>query len=287
MKILIPTDFSENAKHAIDYTYLSLLANTLNAEIKLLYVYTPPVTRNNISYPLIQDEMANAVKEAKEQLMILCDEISDDTGLHCKSLVLTGSVVEEIIKEATDSKADMIVMGTKGARGIKKILFGSNTASVIENATCPVLAVPKGAAIALPKRIVFATNYHDSDMITLKSLTSLVKTLDAELMIVHVSKDKPKSERDLIDQFSKAVAVETGFQRPFYYVMQHTDVKKGLDLFVDSASADLLALSTRKRSVFEKLFDSSITRQMTYQLKIPLLTFQATVSGKDSENGDF
>ena len=49
MKILIPTDFSKDAKHAIDYIYLSQLANILNAEIKLLHVYTPPVTRNNLS----------------------------------------------------------------------------------------------------------------------------------------------------------------------------------------------------------------------------------------------
>jgi nucleotide-binding universal stress UspA family protein len=285
MKILLPTDFSKNAKHAIDYTCLSLLANTLKAEIKLLYVYTPPVTRNNLSYPLIQDEMARAVKEAEEQLTILCSEISDDTGLRCKSLVMTGSVVEEIIKEAEYSKADMIVMGTKGASGIEKILFGSNTAAVIEKAICPVLAVPKGAAIALPKRIVFATNYHDSDMTTLKSLTNLVKTLKAELMIVHVSKDKLKSDRDLIEQFSKAVAEETGFQQPFYYVMEHKDTKKGLDLFVDSAGADLLALSTRKRSVFEKLFDSSLTRQMAYQLKLPLLVFHAVQP--ESDNSDF
>jgi nucleotide-binding universal stress UspA family protein len=287
MKILIPTDFSANAKHAIDYAYLSPLANTLNAEIKLLNVYTPPVTRNNLPYPLIQDQMVRAVKEAEEQLTILCNEISDNTGLRCKNLVMTGGVVEEIIKEAKGSKADMIVMGTKGASGIEKILFGSNAASVIENATCPVLVVPKGAPIALPKRIVFATNYHDSDMTTLKSLANLAKMLEAELMIVHVSKDKLKSERDLIEQFSKAVAVETGFQQPFYYVMQHADIKKGLDLFMDSSGADLLALSTRKRSVFEKLFDSSLTKQMAYQVNIPLLAFHATVSGKDSENKDF
>lgn len=287
MKILIPTDFSKDAKHAIHYMYLSQLANVLNAEIELLYVYDPIVTQNNLPFPLISDVIAGAVKDAEEQLTILCDEISTNTGLRCTSLVLTGIAVEEILKEAEAYKADMIVMGTKGASGIERILFGSNTASVIEKATCPVLAVPKGATITLPKRIVFATNYHDSDMTTLKSLASLAKTLDAELMIVHVSKDNLRSEHDLIEQFSKAVAEETRFKQPFYYVMEHTDVEKGLDHFVNSAGADLIALSTRKRSVFEKLFDSSLTKKMAYHIKIPLLAFHETVSEKDSEDGDF
>jgi len=285
MKILIPTDFSVNADHALKYA--SLLGKAMNANLILLHVYIPPITRANAAYPLITEEIGRMKSEATEKLHKMASALSEDYGISCEHRVRMGSPVGEIASEAENSHADLIVMGTLGASGLTKIIFGSNTALVIEKATCPVLAVPMGAVITLPKRIVFATNYHDSDMTTLKSLASLAKTLDAELMIVHVSKDKLKSERDLIEQFSKAVAEETGFQQPFYYVMEHTDIKKGLDLFVDSAGADLLALSTRKRSVFEKLFDSSLTKQMAYHIKIPLLAFHATVSEEDSEGGDF
>ena len=51
MKILVPTDFSANAAHAL--TYASLLAKAMNAELIILHVYTPPVTRRNVAYPLI------------------------------------------------------------------------------------------------------------------------------------------------------------------------------------------------------------------------------------------
>ncbi|MBL7872548.1 MAG: universal stress protein [Cyclobacteriaceae bacterium] len=285
MKILIPTDFSKNAKRAIDYALL--LAAATKSSITLVHVYGSAVTRKNLSYPLIQDEIASQVKVANKKLTELCSEISDDKIIPCKQKVMVGEIVEEITNEAKVNKADMIIMGTQGASGIEKILFGSKTTSVIEKAPCPVLAIPQGAAIALPKRIVFATDYHDSDMRTLKSLTNLVERLNAELMILHVSKEKLKSERDLIEQFSKAVAKETGSQQPFYYVMSHEDTQKGIDLFVDSSGADMLALSTRKRSIFEKILDSSLTKKMAYQSRLPLLAFQSGKSNQDSFNEDF
>jgi hypothetical protein len=45
-------------------------------------------------------------------------------------------------------------------------------------------------------------------------------------------------------------------------------------------------LPMRKARVFEKLYDSGLTKQMTYQLKIPLLAFHANVLGQDHENWD-
>ncbi len=274
MKILIPTDFSKNARHAIDYA--TLLAKSVSAEIKLLYVYTPPVTRGNLAYPLIQDEIKRGVKEAGEQMIKLCSETTDGSGLLCKSHVIIGVVVDEIIKVSEDSKIDLIVMGTKGASGIEKILFGSNTASVIEMATCPVLVVPMNAVITLPKKIVFATDFQDTDMQSLKELVTITNGLKAELILLHVSKEDLKSDRDLIEDFSKAVAEEVNIDQPYYYVMHHENIQAGIDKFVDSVGANLIALSMRKRGFFKKLFDPSLSKKMAYQADLPLLVFHAT-----------
>jgi nucleotide-binding universal stress UspA family protein len=274
MKIVVPTDFSENARHALKYA--DALAGTLQAEIVLLHVYTPAVPRTNPAYPLIQEEITRHINELHKRLSDWCSDIWDPAKTHSK-MVVTGDTVQEIVRAAEQLKADLIVMGTKGASGLQKILFGSNTASVIGKAPCPVLAVPEKAAIAPFKRIVFATDYHEEDMTILKSLARLIEVLQAELMIVHVSKTKRKSERDLIKQFSKAVAQETGMKQPFYYVMPHTDVKKGLNQFLDSSGADLLVMSTRDRGIIEQLLSRSLTKQMAYHLRLPLLAYPQPV----------
>lgn len=284
MKILLPTDFSRNANHAIEYA--SVVAKATRAELLLLYVYSPPVTRHNLAYPLITEEMGKAKKEANEQLAFKCIEISDVYRVVCKSLLKTGNPVEEIVGEAEGAKMDLIIMGTEGASGINRVLFGSNTAAVIERAPCPVLVVPALTKPSIPRKIVFATDYHDNDMQSMKAVTKLATQFKAEVLIVHVTKERMKSDSDLIEQFSKAVAKDTGTKEPFYYVMTHDDVQKGIDLFVDSVGADLIALSSRKRNIFEKLFDKSITKKMAYHARLPLLVFHSDVD-EPSDNEDF
>jgi nucleotide-binding universal stress UspA family protein len=186
---------------------------------------------------------------------------------------LTGAPVQEIITEAKSFQADLIIMGTRGASGLDRIFFGSNTSSVIENATCHVLAVPIHTKPAVPKKIVFATDYKDSDMRTLKELARVANGINAEILILHVSRSESKADRDMIEQFSKTVAQQTGLPQPYYYVMSHEDTSKGIDYFADSLEADLISLSPRKRSVFSKLFDSSLTKKMASEARHPLLAF--------------
>jgi nucleotide-binding universal stress UspA family protein len=225
--------------------------------------------------------------EATKKLNEITARIINEHGIRCQSKVVMGEPVDGIVTECNDTDVDLIVMGTHGVSGLEKILFGSNTASVIEKATRPVLAVPQNTIIALPKKIVFATDYQENDMQTLKELATLSTTLKAELVMLHVSKEPVKSDRDLIEHFSKAVASVANTAQPYYYVMTHDDIEKGVEQFADSVGGDLLALTTRKRSTFEKLFDASLTKKMVYNTRLPLLAFHASTTDEDDDNDDF
>lgn len=271
MKILVPVDFSLNAGHAVKYA--SLLGQVIQADLILLHVYTPPVTRGNAVYSLITDEIGRMIQEATKNLQELCREATDNYEVRCEQLVRMGNPVEEIIMESENSRVDLIVMGTRGASGIEKMLFGTNTASVIEKAVCPVLAVPGKGIIALPKKIVFATDFQEGNLESLTELITLTKGLKAELILLHVAKETIKSDRDLIEHFSKTVAKETQIDQPSYYVMHDDNVEKGIDNFVDAIEADLVALSTRKRGVLDSLLAPSLTKKIAYHARLPFLVF--------------
>ena len=274
MKFLVPTDFSKNAGNAINYA--SVLARATNSELVFLNVHHPQVTNKNVAYALISEEMARAIKEANDQLTRICLETADEHGISCTSLALAGDPVQEITRFADYMKADLIVMGTQGASGIDKIFFGSNTASVIERSICDVLAVPSHTKPLIPKKIVFATDYHSSDLKTMKKLARVASLVSAEIVVLHVSKKGLKSERDMIERFTKEITKETGLPQPYYYVMSHEDTRRGIELFVDSSGADLISMSTRRRSVFSKLFDTSLTKQIASHARLPLLAFHVT-----------
>lgn len=279
MKILIPTDFSANANHALKYA--ALLGKAMGANLILLHVYTPAVTRNNVAYALITEEIARMKREAMEKLHHLSTAISEDYGVSCEQLVRIGNLVTEIVDEVETGRPDLVVMGTLGASGLDRIIFGSNTATVMEKVVCPVLAVPADSILSLPGKIVFATNYEDNDILAVKTLMKITQHLKTEYILLHVSKENVKSDDDLIATFSKTIAKEVNMDQPFYYVMHHENTQKGIEHFVNSVGADLIALSMRKRGIFESLFDASLSKKMAYQARLPLLVLHAVQSESD------
>lgn len=271
MKILVPTDFSACADHAL--TYAALLARRTNHGLALLHVYTPHEIANTAVAAYVEREIDIAKSELTEKLQTLSHDVSAKNNIPSTHHLRIGSLTESIIKEAEAANCRMIVMGTEGASGLTKLLFGSRTTSVIENSDYPVLAVPMQCPLMLPSKIVFATNFFDSDLDTLKQLIDLVASWHPEIYLLHVSHENLRSERDYIEDFSNAVKAETQYKALYYYVLPHDNDERGIELFIKSVGADMLVLSTRKRSFIERLFSASLTKRIAYHLQVPLLAY--------------
>ncbi len=278
MNLLVPTDFSPCADHALGYA--SLLARRTAHDIRLVHVYSPVDLANTAMIDFVEREMEEAKKEIGDKLNTLCQEIAERNNIVCSHAVRVGSLTENILLETAESGADLIVMGTEGASGLTKLFFGSRTNSVIENSDYPVLAVPPQTPLSLPKKIVFATNFFDSDLDTLKQLLDFVKPWKPEIYLLHVSHDNMRSERDYIESFSKTVMKETNYKQMYYYVLPHENDERGIELFIKSVGAEMLVLSTRKRSFVERIFNASLTKKIAYHLPVPLLAYHTQLVNK-------
>lgn len=284
MNFIVPTDFSTNAKNAVQYA--AALAQATNSGIRLLYIVSPPLIgsdKRNFSY---KKKVTDAIKEAEIKLEELCREIKTKyVNIKCDYIVRVAETVDGIIAAAVGNEADFIIMGTRGAGLIKKTFWGSNTATVIENSSLPVLAIPEKAPFLPPNKIVFATNFHDSDLKDIKQLSAIASAFGADIIIVHIVENNEgiESELSMIEYFSGLVRKATAYPRISYRVFRNENTEKGIELFIDSVGADLLALSTRDRNPFEKLFSKSITKELSFHSKIPLLSFRVQETNGDSD----
>ena len=106
-------------------------------------------------------------------------------------VVERGDACSEILRQAIDRKADLIVMGTHGRTGLRHVLLGSVTEKIIRNASCPVLVVPPhaaavgGDASAVFKRIVCATDFSKPSGAALTYALALAQEADARLTLLH------------------------------------------------------------------------------------------------------
>ena len=273
--ILVPTDFSKNASQAVEFA--SVIAQSWNASITLLTVYTPVVSRYNMISPLLVDEIAQAKTELNEKLRLTEGVIKENyPGVTCHTAIATGETVEGILDAATGTKADLIIMGTQGASSIEKVLLGSNAADIIEKAECPVLVVPGSAEIRTPKNIVFATDYARTDIEGARMVASMARVFEATITFVHVSKNEEEADEELkvIEEFTEIVKATTGYKNIESKILSDNTVFMGLDSIVEQRDTDLIALSTRRRSLFEKLYNPSLTKKLAQYTRIPLLAFK-------------
>ncbi len=138
--ILVPTDFSEPAAHALRFA--SRLAERVGARIRLMYAdyFVPPVDFSAsaaVEYALTSDEAAD---EAKKQLIRLAEEYLPKSVAY-ETRVVIDSPVPAIVDEARSCGADLVVMGTHGRTGFRRLIVGSVTESVMRMVNVPILAI--------------------------------------------------------------------------------------------------------------------------------------------------
>lgn len=272
VNILVPTDFSDLSKVAIKYALK--MAKNLNANVTILHVIIRiQPTRASVRFKLqsLEQEMD---KYAKEDLGDLKAEVEkwNKAAIPVQVKIAKGSNFHDAVKaEAKKLRSGLIVMGTRGASGMKKVVVGTNTTAVIERSIIPVLAIPELATHTGYKRIVYAADLKDVDG-ELQRLKPYLEIFDSSVQIVHVVDNKTKVEGSL--EILEAAVNKYGSKKIKFEVLVSKDVAKTIDNFVIDQKADLVCLFTRDHSFYDKLFNRSHTKKMAFQSKIPLLAFK-------------
>jgi len=268
-KILVPLDFSPNSKNTLRYAID--LAGKAKARLVLFHAYHIPAmvgTGHHIAYP----EAGSDFKKITDQQF---DNLKQDMpaldGIIYETQAEVGFAVNAILEAAKTNKADLIVMGTHGASGIEEYLFGSNTAHVVKEAKCPVLAVPENAAFKYLHKIAFAYDYKGiSDLHQLAVVRQLAKLYRSELQILNIKKskepftDKEQAEHDRIDRF-------LGKIKHAHHLQVNDDVEAGIKEYLATHDIDLLVTMPRNHGFFEKVFTSSLSEKLAMHIKLPLL----------------
>jgi nucleotide-binding universal stress UspA family protein len=277
-KILVPTDYSNDAKNAAIYA-LEIAAKT-NSEIIFLHTYHVPVFDNESnayeSYKII---LENIEKEEEQKMKVFLDDLKEFENGKFKSIDISSRVnlgfLKDIILEiAQNEKIDLIVMGTRGASGIKKALIGSNTSNLINESNIPVLAVPENSVFKGLDRIVFACDYHLTENENkLYLLTELALLFGSEILIFNVVDDQEKLPSfDHALQGLKIENILRGAAHSYHFANKDNhDISEIIDDFLVQQKADMLVTIPKRLDFINSLFHKSLTKEMVCHSKIPLL----------------
>ena len=139
-KILVPIDFSDYSKKALQYTVT--FAKQFNAELCLIYVIEPVIYPADLSMGQVvipQTEIDLSTKSRQELESLAKTEIG--SLLKYEIIIKNGKPFMEIIETASEIDADLIIISTHGHTGVEHLLFGSTAEKVVRKAPCPVLTI--------------------------------------------------------------------------------------------------------------------------------------------------
>ncbi|MFH4964025.1 universal stress protein [Gaetbulibacter sp. M235] len=275
-KILIPTDFSENAMNAIQYG-VDLFKYELS-EFYFMHAYQDEIYADEAS--LTRETLENVEdvvsKKSYEQLQIILNKIKEfsPNPKHTYHIISSNSLLlDETDKIVDEENIDIVVMGTRGKTNDKKLTFGSHTLQVLKYVQCPVLAIPNNYKYTQPKHILFPTNY----MIPfkrreLKLLCEMASPYRAIIDMLYISKAKKLSMRQEDNQiFIKETLCkgEVNFK-----VVKSTDITGSIYKYIEENGIDMLVMVNTRHSFLENIIFQSTIDELGLNLNIPFLALQ-------------
>jgi nucleotide-binding universal stress UspA family protein len=143
-KILFPTDFSHLSDAALDHA--SALARDTGASLLIVHVEEPPMAYGG-------GEMYYGIPEPdRAEIRRMTEAVKPtDPEVRYEHRLVEGSPAEEIVRVADEEHVDMIVIGTHGRTGLKRLLMGSTAEQVMRLAKCPVFVFKAGDHVAAGK----------------------------------------------------------------------------------------------------------------------------------------
>ncbi len=272
VNILVPTDLSEVSKIAVQYALkiVNKLGGTLTVLHVVIIIQPTRATMRLQLKSLEKDLMETSREDMEAFVKTISKQLKTEVSINVK--VAKGTSFNDTVKrEAKKLRTGLIVMGTKGASGLRKYVLGSNTASVIEVSHVPVLAVPELGEFKSFKNVVYATDLKNVQK-ELKTLVPYLEKFNSTVHLLHVTaslKDVSALEKKIDGIVKKA-----GVTNVICKVIVNKNIDEAIDYYVAESNADLLAMFTHDVSFYEKLFNRSMTRKMAFHSKIPLLAFR-------------
>jgi nucleotide-binding universal stress UspA family protein len=276
--ILVPTDFSDLARNALNLAYG--IAEKTGARIQLLNVIEPPHGSSFSAMGEIDtsanDFEAVFIRQLKEKMEDkMQDLVSEETfkDVELNGRVDVGRPYETIADEITENDTNLVVMSTNGASGVEEVLIGSNAEKVVRRSKCPVISVHDPVTIDDINDIVFATNLRDNQEKTLKELKTIQDIFGARLHVVTINTPSNFSSDRYYKKKMEEFAQNNQIKDYTFTVYNDDTEEDGIIYFADEIDADMIALATHGRTGIRHVLSGSIAEDVVNHTKRPVWTF--------------
>lgn len=271
LNVIIPTDFSVQAEYA--YIMVKRLEEKIPVHVQFLHIMQVPDTvsmdgSGNIStcgeIDVKYVEMQRDI--AMRKLNNLKTLYGDTVDVHLK----LGKITDSILSFAISQKADLIVMGTKGAFGLKEKFSGSETQIVARKSTIPVLSLMCDRSDLNIDNILLVHDFSKPERLDLQVMQKLTQAFGCTLHLLQITSGNPDTEKTMFEAQASNFARLNNIVHYVPHLLKDTDVEHGVTHFNQMQHMDIICIGTHGKG---GLLHTSATEKLINHLFKPIISF--------------
>ncbi len=293
-KVLVPIDFSDASKRALDYGLN--VAREFDGELVLLHVSPKYLdSRYTMFIPAVEEEFRH-LKDAERDMSALIPE--EGRNLQVRILATEGRPEEEILKLVDEEAIDLVVMGGHGRRRFKRWFLGSVTEHILRKIPVPVMSlsqVEQGVEPRLSEplrfeRILYPTDFSDCTEIALPMALGFTRRFRSELTLVHVverlhrsptspsytDEELEEERRSLVERAESALSgMAPADATPGVAVRKvvlEGKASQAILKYVEESGADLIVMSLHGMSFIERALLGATAERVVRASSVPVLS---------------
>ncbi|AXG69479.1 TRAP-T-associated universal stress protein TeaD [Kordia sp. SMS9] len=271
-KILLPTDFSEQAEYALRVA--ASLARQNDATIYLMHMLEMPSHLLSGDSNLNVPEQLLFMKIAHERFEKTMEQDFME-GINVEITVERDKAFDGITQAIRQHEIDLVVMGSSGASGLKEMFIGSNTEKVVRTADAPVLVIKNDIPDFKVDHFVFASDFGDDQKLVFEQAVDFANSFNAKLHLLFVNTPNRFVTTDVAQK--KMDAFIEGFEDLAdheLHIYNDTKIETGILNFSRAIDADLIGMSTHGRQGLAHFFNGSISEDLVNHSLRPVITFK-------------
>jgi nucleotide-binding universal stress UspA family protein len=271
MKTIISAiDFSDCSINALEHAIS--IANKSKSNLLMLWVNNPNTTKTILSSDL-SDDLLEEVEHQFTRLMNKYENQLPDSKLDY--IIREGKVYKEIVNQAKESDAWLIVAGTHGSSGFEEFWIGSNANRIVTSSPCPVITIRAGIQVSrdLAKIVVPI----DSSMETRQKIpyvSDLANMFGAEVHLLALYSTTVENVRGTIMSYTKQAAKYLKERNVNYVIteLESENISTSTIEYARIIDANLIAIMTEQEKTAANLWLGPYAQQMVHHSPIPVLS---------------
>jgi nucleotide-binding universal stress UspA family protein len=296
-KILVPLDFSEPSKKALDYALA--FATRLNAKLFVAHVI-PEISTLSYAFPIenLAIEINQRARAVREIRTLIPDQRAKVVDLH--TIVKVGRVEDSLLQIIDEEGVDLVIMGSHGRRNFRRWFLGSVTEHILRKVPVPIFTVshieearyPFGGGVTSFKRLLYATDLEEPAAAGLEYATELAQQFSSELTVMNVVEylnvsyeaaaylGNERAER--LKTAQRTVDAFVNRQKPRNMHIKTIVVEgKAYERILSTAeelNVDCIVMNLHSKGLLERAFLGSTAERVVRLATIPVLSIPAAVS---------